>query len=238
MVKSMFEKKNVVVTGSTGGLGSVVVRYFLENGAKVFAVYRKGKKFRKVFSDILKNKNFVGVKAELDDEKEVQKIFKFVKKSGGVDFLINCAGGYFEDKMIFELEEDEFDEMIDINLRSAFLCSKWALRDMIPRRSGRIVNISALLAVKPSPGKGAYIVSKAGLIALTEVIAEEVKDFNITCNAILPSIIATEENKRSMPGADFSRWVEPIELAKFIGYLCSDDARSINGAVIKFPGGV
>lgn len=234
----MFDGKNVVVTGSTGGLGSVVVRYFLENGAKVFAVYRKEKKFKRVFEDILKSKNFFGVKADLVNESDVRKVFKLVRRSGGVDFLINCVGGYFEGKMIFELEEDEFDEMIDMNLRSAFLCSKWALRDMIPKRVGRIVNISALLAVKPSPGKGAYVVSKAGLIALTEVIAEEVKDFNITCNVILPSIIATQENKRSMPGADFSRWVEPIDLAKFIGYLCSDDARGINGAVIKFPGGI
>ncbi len=232
----MFDGKNVVVTGATGGLGSVVVRYFLENGAKVFAVYRKGKKFKRVFKDILKNKNLVGIKANLTNENDVKKIFKYVRKSGGVDFLVNCVGGYSEGKMIFELEEDEFDEMIDLNLRSVFLCSKWALRDMIPKRNGRIVNISALLAIKPSPGKGAYIISKAGLIALTEVIAEEVKDFNVTCNVILPSIIATEENKKSMPNADFSRWVEPLELTKFIGYLCSDTASGINGAVIRFPG--
>lgn len=232
----MFDGKNVVVTGATGGLGSVVVRYFLENGAKVFAVYRKGKKFKQVFKDVLKNKNLVGLKANLTNESDVKKIFKYVRKSGGVDFLINCVGGYSEGRMVFELEEDEFDEMLDLNLRSVFLCSKWALRDMIPKRKGRIVNISALLAVKPSPGRGAYIISKAGLIALTEVIAEEVKDFNVTCNVILPSIIATEENKKAMPNADFSRWVEPLELAKFIGYLCSDDASGINGAVIKFPG--
>lgn len=192
----MFEGKNVVVTGATGGLGSVVVRYFLENGAHVFAVYRKDKKFKLVFKDLLKNKNLTGIKADITDEKDVQKIFKIVKKNGGVDFLINCAGGYYEGEMIFELEEEKFDEMLDVNLRSAFLCSKWALRDMIPKRYGRIVNISAMLALKPSPGKGAYIVSKAGLISLTEVIAEEVKDFNITCNVILPSIISTEENKK------------------------------------------
>lgn len=235
-MKVMFNGKNVVVTGSTGGVGSVVVRYFLENGAKVFAVHRKRKKFEQVFKDVLKNKNLFGVKANLLSENDVKKVFKYVRKNGGVDFLINCIGGYSEGKMIFELEEDEFDEMIDLNLRSVFLCSKWALHDMIPKRRGRIVNISALLAVKPSPGKGAYIISKAGLIALTEVMAEEVKDFNVTCNVILPSIIATEENKKSMPNADFSRWIEPLELAKFIGYLCSDDASGINGAVIKFPG--
>ncbi len=234
----MFDGKNVVVTGSTGGLGSVVVRHFLENGARVFAVYRKDKKFKLVFKDLLKNKNLIGIKANVTDEKDVQKIFKIVKKTGGVNFLINCVGGYYEGEMIFELEEEKFEEMIDINLRSAFLCSKWALRDMIPKRYGRIVNISAMLALKPSPGKGAYIVSKAGLISLTEVIAEEVKDFNITCNVILPSIISTEENKKSMPAMDFSRWVEPIEIAKLISFLCSEDAKNINGAVIKFPGKV
>ncbi|CUT05385.1 SDR family NAD(P)-dependent oxidoreductase [Candidatus Kryptobacter tengchongensis] len=137
----MFTGKNVVITGSTGGLGSVVVRYFLENGANVFAVYRKEKKFKQIFRDVLKNVNLYKVRADLTNEKDVQKIFKFVKRYGGVDFLINCAGGYFEGKMIFELEEDKFDEMMDLNLRTAFLCSKWALRDMIPKRNGRIVNI-------------------------------------------------------------------------------------------------
>ncbi|CUS77507.1 NAD(P)-dependent dehydrogenase, short-chain alcohol dehydrogenase family [Candidatus Kryptonium thompsonii] len=234
----MFNDKNVVVTGSTGGLGSVVVRHFLDNGARVYAVYRSGKKFKGVFKDVLKNKNLYGVKANLLKEGDVEKIFKFVRRHGGVDFLINCVGGYFEGKMIFELKESEFDEMIDLNLRSAFLCSKWALRDMILKRNGRIVNISSTLALKPSPGKGAYIVSKAGLIALTEVIAEEVKDFNITCNVILPSVIATEENKKSMPGVDYSNWVDPYDLARFIGYLCSEEAKGINGAVIKFPGKV
>lgn len=232
----MFENKNVVVTGSTGGLGSVVARYFLENGAKVFAVYRKEKKFKKFFKDILKDKNFYGVKADLTNESQVQKVFKFVRKYGGVDFLINCVGGYFEGNMVFEIEEEKFDEMIDLNLRTAFLCSKWALRDMIPKRNGRIINISSMLALKPSPGKGAYIISKSGLIALTEVVAEEVKDFNITCNVILPSIIATDENKKNMPGADYSRWVQPQEIAKLIIYLCSEEASGINGAIIKFPG--
>jgi NAD(P)-dependent dehydrogenase (short-subunit alcohol dehydrogenase family) len=232
----MFNGKNVVVTGSTGGLGFEVVKHFIGAGARVFAVYRDEKKFKRVYKEFQKVENLIGVKADLTVEREVERIFKLVRKSGGVDFLINCVGGYREGKMIFELEEDEFDEMLDMNLRSAFLCSKWALRDMIPKRSGRIVNISALLALRPSPGRGAYVVSKSALIALTEVIAEEVKDFDITCNVILPSMIATQENKKAMPGADYTRWVDPSDLAKFIGYLCSEEARGINGAVIKFPG--
>jgi NAD(P)-dependent dehydrogenase (short-subunit alcohol dehydrogenase family) len=232
----MFNGKNVVVTGSTGGLGFEVVKHFISAGARVFAVYRDEKKFKRVYKEFQKVENLIGVKADLTVEREVERIFKLVRKSGGVDFLINCVGGYREGKMIFELEEDEFDEMLDMNLRSAFLCSKWALRDMIPKRSGRIVNISALLALRPSPGRGAYVISKSALIALTEVIAEEVKDFDITCNVVLPSIIATQENKKAMPGADYTRWVDPSDLAKFIGYLCSEEARGINGAVIKFPG--
>ena len=91
----MFNDKNVVVTGSTGGLGSVVVRHFLDNGARVYAVYRSGKKFKGVFKDVLKNKNLYGVKANLLKEGDVEKIFKFVRRHGGVDFLINCVGGYY-----------------------------------------------------------------------------------------------------------------------------------------------
>jgi NAD(P)-dependent dehydrogenase (short-subunit alcohol dehydrogenase family) len=103
---------------------------------------------------------------------------------------------------------------------------------------GRIVNIAAMPALVPSTKRAAYAVSKRGVAALTELIAEETKATGITCNAIAPSIILTEANVRAMPGADAAKWVKPEEIAKLILFLCSSDARPISGNVIRMFGGV
>jgi len=103
---------------------------------------------------------------------------------------------------------------------------------------GRIVNIAAMPALLPAPRRGAYTVSKAGIVTLTEVIHQEVKGSAITVNAIAPSILLTEANRASMPGADTSKWVPLSEVASLILYLCSDEARSVSGNTIRIFGGV
>jgi NAD(P)-dependent dehydrogenase (short-subunit alcohol dehydrogenase family) len=112
------------------------------------------------------------------------------------------------------------------------------LPTMRSQELGRIVNIASMHALSPKPNAAAYAVSKRGVVTLTEAIAEETKGSGITANAIAPSLILTEANKKSMPGSDFSRWVTPEEIADTIFFLCSDGARSISGNVIKVFGGV
>jgi NAD(P)-dependent dehydrogenase (short-subunit alcohol dehydrogenase family) len=126
--------------------------------------------------------------------------------------------------------------MMDLNLKSAFLCTREALKIMSRKGSGRIVNISAMAGLNPSAGRGAYCISKASVATLTRITAEEVKGTGITVNALAPSIIVTEANVRSSPGEDYSKWVKPEEVAELILYLCSEPARSINGAVIEVKG--
>jgi NAD(P)-dependent dehydrogenase (short-subunit alcohol dehydrogenase family) len=161
-----------------------------------------------------------------------------MEKFGSIDFLINTAGGYIGGKQIEDVTVEEWDGIMNLNLKATFLACRGALRVMREKHFGRIVNIAAMTALTPAARKGPYAVSKRGVITLTETIAEEVRGTGITANAIAPSTILTEANKQSMPKADVSKWVTPEEIARLILYLCSDEARSISGNVFKIYGGV
>ena len=157
---------------------------------------------------------------------------------GGVGILVNCAGGYAGGEKIGEVSASTFEEMLSSNLRSAFLMSSAVLPHMRAAKWGRIISIAAMAALSPAASRGAYAIAKRGVVTLTETIAEEVKGSGITANAIAPSIIVTPANRASMPSADISRWVTPEEIASLVLFLCSDEARSISGNVLKVYGGV
>jgi NAD(P)-dependent dehydrogenase (short-subunit alcohol dehydrogenase family) len=126
--------------------------------------------------------------------------------------------------------------MMKLNFKTAFNFSKNVLKSMIDRNYGRIISIAAMPAIEISAGRFAYSVSKSAVINLMRTIAEECKGFNITANCIVPSIINTEANRKSMPNADYDKWVKPEEIAETILYLLSDDAKSFKGNVIKMYG--
>jgi NAD(P)-dependent dehydrogenase (short-subunit alcohol dehydrogenase family) len=150
-----------------------------------------------------------------------------------VGILVNCAGGYAGGEKIGEVSAATFEEMITANLRTAFLMSGAVLPLMRGAKRGRIISIAALAALSPAPSRGAYAIAKRGVVTLTETIAEEVKGSGITANAIAPGVILTPANCASIPSADTSRWVTPEEIAALVLFLCSEDARSVNGNVIK-----
>jgi NAD(P)-dependent dehydrogenase (short-subunit alcohol dehydrogenase family) len=179
------------------------------------------------------------VEADVSDEVSVKEFVAHVmKKFGRVDFLVNLAGGYAGGKPIADVSLQEWEGMLELNLKTAFLMSRETLAPMLKQKFGRIITIAAMPAITSGAKKGPYAIAKRGVIALTETIADEVKGSGVTANAIAPSIIATDANKASMPDADFRRWVEPDELADLVLFLCSDAARSINGNTIKVFGGV
>ena len=154
----------------------------------------------------------------------------------GAQALMVVEGGV--GSTIDEVMLDEWEDIMKLNMRTAFLICRGALRVMRKQSFGRIVNIAAMPALSPSAKKGPYAISKRAVVTLTETIAEETKGTGITANAIAPSIILTEANKQSMPKADSSKWVTPQEIAQLILYLCSDEAKSVSGNVIKIYGGV
>ena len=179
------------------------------------------------------------MKVDVTDERSVAELFGSVKgKHGRVDILVNIAGGYAGGKEIWNTPAEEWDKMMSINLRSTFLCCRAALPMMVEHDYGKIVNIAARPALEKRyrAKSGAYAVAKAGVLILTETIAEEVKKLDINVNAVLPSTMDTEENRRNMPQGDFSKWVPPEDVAVVITRLVSDDMKPVSGSAITVYG--
>ena len=230
----------VFLTGATGGLGRVLTRTLLEMGMRVFSTYRR--------KDLLDNlltslgpvaANFSAVEADLSDPEQVKSaVAKALEKHGRIDVLLNIAGGWVGGRDVAETPASDLDLMFNMNLKSAFPCCSAVLPSMISQNYGKIVNVAARPAVEKRfrVKNGAYAISKAGVVVLTETIAEEVKKYNINVNAIMPSTIGTEANKKNMPDADASKWVEPADLTKVILHLISEDSRIISGAAVPVYG--
>jgi NAD(P)-dependent dehydrogenase (short-subunit alcohol dehydrogenase family) len=159
-----------------------------------------------------------------------------IKTYDRIDVLVNVVGGYLGGKTVAELDETEWDKMMNMNLKSAFLISKHVIPLMVAAKHGKMVHISSRTGLKSDGYDSAYSASKSGLIRLVESISEEVKEHNINVNCILPSTIDTEANRNAMPNSDFSKWVKTEDLANLVLFLCSDEAKVINGAAIPAYG--
>ncbi len=157
------------------------------------------------------------------------------KNFEGVDTLVHCAGG-FRFSLLEETSQDDFEFLLDSNFKSAFNLLKELLPGMKKRNFGRIVLVSAKSTLNPPAGMSAYAATKAGINALVTSVAEEVKPFNININAVMPSIIDTPSNRQSMPKADFSKWVNPNDLAEIIFSLTQAWGNPIHGALIPVAG--
>ncbi|MGH9877083.1 MAG: SDR family NAD(P)-dependent oxidoreductase [Nitrososphaerales archaeon] len=229
-----FSNKLVLITGGTGALGRAVVEAFSASKAASVTTYisdREGE------SPMGKVKTVDLIKADITKEGQVIKLVSdIVQKHGRIDVLVNVVGGYVGGKRVSELEANEWDTMMTLNLKSSFLISKHVLPVMVRAKQGKIVHISSRTALKSGGYDSAYASSKSGLIRLVESISEEVKELGINANCILPSIIDTDANRKAMPNADFSKWVKTVDLANLVLFLCSEEAKAINGAAIPAYG--
>ncbi|MCW5784827.1 MAG: SDR family oxidoreductase [Nitrospirales bacterium] len=216
--------KVVMITGALGGLGQAVTKAFSQAGAKVVVV---GRELPQTLPEGL-----LGLAADVTDEVEVQRLMKeAVEKTTRLDCLINLVGGFAMGRLA-ETDASAWSRMLSLNLTSAFLLSREAIRLMTKQGAGRIIHIAARAAVDRFPGAGAYIVSKSGLLALIKVLALELAGSGVKVNGVLPSTIDTPANRESMPDADPNQWVKPEAIAALLVFLASDEADSLNGALI------
>jgi len=233
-----FEGKTVLITGGTGALGRQISLSFLQSNAIAVITHVSDKEIQQLEStlgDFMKNVTLI--KADIGDESQIKNLVSdVVKKFGRVDVLINVVGGYIGGKKVTEMTEKEWDLMMNLNLKTAFLISKHITEQMVKQGSGKIVHVAARLGLKGIAGNSAYGASKSGLIRLVESLSDEVKDKNINVNCIMPSIIDTGANRKDMPDADFSKWVKPSEIARVMLFLASDDSKPIHGSAIPVYG--
>jgi NAD(P)-dependent dehydrogenase (short-subunit alcohol dehydrogenase family) len=228
-VSMSLEGKRIAITGAFGSLGAAAVQAALAAGAQVAAIDRADPP-----ADTHGVRAIGGV--DLADAAQAKAaIDEAARALGGLDALVNIAGT-FRFETLADGSPDTWDLLYRINVRTAVAASKAALAHLPD--GGRIVNIGAASALKAGAGVGAYTASKAGVLRLTESLAEELKSRGITVNAVLPSIIDTPPNRRDMPKADFAKWVRPEQLADVIVFLLSDRASAITGALIPVTGRV
>ena len=226
-----------IITGGTGGLGKEVLSVFLKEGAKVFTTYI----IRDQLGDCMTLKEEYGErltygKADVTKARDMAKVTeRTIQKFGRVDFLINIVGGFAMAK-ITDTDETMWNKMINMNLSSVFISSKAVLPRMMKQKYGRIINIGARPAIKGASKMSAYGASKAGVLNLTQSMADELSDYNINVNAIIPGTIDTPTNRQDMPKADHAKWVKPEEIAEVMVFLCSREGDPISGAAVPVYG--
>jgi len=219
-------------------LGRAVSLAFLEEGALVIVTYRNQEEL-----DALKKlaagnaSRLEGFTVDVTDEAAVGKLVEgIVARHARLDAMVNTVGGYVGGVKLWELDTKLFEQMLALNLRSGYALSRAAVRVMLKRGSGAIVNVAAKAAIDHGAGAAAYAASKAAAVAMMDSLAEDLKGTGIRVNSVLPSIIDTEVNRKAMPKADFAKWPKPEEIARVIVFLCSENAKVIHGAAVPVFG--
>ena len=226
--------QSVVITGAFGALGAAVARRFAQDDARLGLLDRAPVPDWATLEFPAPHVLQGGIDLA-DAAAAAGAIQQVVESSGGLDVLINVAGG-FRWETVAGGDMATWELMFAMNLKTALAASRAALPHLLARGSGRIVNIGAGAAGRAAAGMGAYTASKAGVERLSEALAEELKDRNITVNTILPGTLDTPANRAAMPDADTTRWVEPAALADVAAFLASGAARAVTGAAIRVFG--
>jgi len=225
------QSRVVLVTGANGGLGAYVTQAFLDAGATVIGTSRRIRQ-----SDFI-SPSFTALPAEISSREGAQALVdQVVARFGKLDVLAHTVGGFAGGQSIADTDDDTFQRMFDLNLNSLFHILRATIPALQQTGNGRIIAIGSRAALEPGAGVGAYSASKAAMVSLIRTVALENKDSGLTANVILPGTMDTPANRKSMPNADFSKWVQPSTVASLITWLASDAGKDVNGAVIPVYG--
>jgi NAD(P)-dependent dehydrogenase (short-subunit alcohol dehydrogenase family) len=223
--------KVVLVTGANGGLGTSVTQAFLDSGATVVGTSRKIQQ-----SEFL-SPNFTAIPGEISTAGGAKSLIeKIVTQFGKIDVLAHTVGGFAGGKSLAETDDATFQRMFELNLNATFYLLRAAIPIMRKSGHGRIIAIGSKAAVDPGANVGAYSASKAAMVSLIRTAAAENIDAGITANVILPGTMDTPTNRKDMPDADFSKWVQPSAVASLMVWLAGGAGKEINGAVIPVYG--
>ena len=236
--------KKVLITGATGGIGGAISKIFSQNGAIVGLSGTKEERLKDLAKE-LSGQTYI-FPCNLSNGEEVEALFEKAETDmGQVDILI-CNAGVTKDNLVLRMKNEDFDDVININLRSTFLLNRAAIKKMIRRKNGRIINIASVVAVTGNPGQANYVASKAGMIGMTKSFAAEVASRGITVNSIAPGFIKSAMTDilndvqkdgilKSIPAGEMGN---PEDIAAGALFLASDEARYITGQTLHINGGM
>jgi NAD(P)-dependent dehydrogenase (short-subunit alcohol dehydrogenase family) len=230
----MSESRIILVTGAFGALGSAVARRFRAEGARL-ALIDHAAVTTSAIHEYPPPHLLAGGVDLTDPAAAAAAVRTVVGGAGALDVLVNVAGG-FRWQTLEKGDVATWELMFAMNLKTAVVTSQAVLPYLKARGAGRIINIGAGAAGRGRAGMGPYTASKAGVERLSESLADELKDHNITVNTILPGTIDTPANRADMPDADTTRWVHPDAVADVVAFLASDAARAVTGAAIRVFG--
>jgi len=248
MSEASLSGRVALVTGASRGIGADIACRLALAGAKIGVNYRTSEK---AATAVVSNIHSLGGEALLvggdvsDDASAKAVIKQVVAEWGQLDILVNNAG-INRDRLLLRMSLQDWDEVLDVNLRGAFLCSKYAMPHMIKQRSGRIVNISSVVGLSGNPGQANYAAAKAGLIGFTKAVAREVASRNVTVNAVAPGYVTTgmveelsEETQQQILGRiPMGRFGTAHDVSEAVLFLCSEGAGYITGQVLTIDGGL
>ena len=242
------EGKVAVVTGASRGIGRAIALKLADDGAKVVVNYSGSQaKAEEVVARIQENGGeAIAVQASVSQSEEVTALIDTaVKTFGSLDILVNNAG-ITRDNLLMRMKEDEWDDVLNTNLKGVFLCTKAVTRQMMKQRAGRIINISSIVGVAGNAGQANYVAAKAGVIGLTKTTAKELASRNILVNAIAPGFIETEMTDQlpeklkqgMLTQIPLAKLGQPEDIAKAVAFLASDDANYMTGQTLHIDGGM
>jgi len=242
-------RKTAVVTGGSRGIGKAIATELATQSYNIVINYNSSEKKANALKEILESKynvDVLAIKCDVSNFDDVKSMYKEVKKKfDSIDLLVNNAG-ITKDNLILRMKEEDFDQVININLKGTFNCSKIFGRHMLKQKLGKIVNISSIVGIMGNAGQSNYAASKAGVIGLTKSLAKEFAPRGITVNAVAPGFIQSamtdalndEVIKHYKDNIPLGNLGKPEDVAKVVKFLSSADADYITGQVINVDGGL
>jgi len=236
--------KTALITGASGGIGQAIAKTLHKQGAKICLSATREEKLQQLAQEISSDVKYIAT--NLSDFSQVENLFdKSEELMGQIDILV-CNAGITKDSLILRMKNDDFDHVIDVNLKSTFILNRNAIKKMIRRKNGRIINISSVVAITGNPGQANYVASKAGMIGMSKSLAQEVASRDVTINCVAPGFIESPMTDSLTEGQKMAilskipagKMGSSQDIANAVAFLASPESSYITGSTIHVNGGM